>query len=120
MPVCCFDDRVKDSSTTTGTGNFTLSGTAPTGYKDFNTAFGANTYFYYVIANGADWEVGMGYLSASTTLVRDMVLESTNADALVNFGSGTKTVFCDLPGWFARQLTTIGYAYALASGAAQP
>lgn len=78
-----YADRVKDSTTTTGTGNLTLSGTAPTGYVDFNTAFSATNYFYYTISSsgGAEWEVGVGHLSASTTLVRDSVLASSNAGA---------------------------------------
>jgi hypothetical protein len=87
-------DRVKDTSTTTGTGSLTLSGTAPTGFQDFNTAFGTSEPFPYVIEGGAEWEVGIGYLSASTTLVRDTVFQSSNADALVNFSAGTKNVFC--------------------------
>jgi len=92
-----FSDRVQDTSTTTGTGNFTLSGTAPTGKVDFNTAFGTQQSFTYVIQgqSGSEWEVGMGYLSASTTLVRDRVTASSNSGSLVNFSAGTKDVFCD-------------------------
>lgn len=91
-------DRVKDTSTTTGTGAFTLTGTAPAGFVNFNYEFGLNTVFNYVIDDGAgNFEVGRGYLSGTTTLVRDTVLDSSNADSLVNFGAGTKTVFCDAP-----------------------
>lgn len=88
-------DRVKDTSTTTGTGNFTLSGTAPTGFQTFNAAFGTTNPFYYVIELDAEWEVGIGELSAATTLVRTTVLASSNANALVSFSAGTKNVFCD-------------------------
>lgn len=90
-------DRVKDSSTSTGTGNFTLSGTAPTSYQSFNTAFGTNTVFAYTIADTTSglWECGAGYLSNSTTLVRDEVLAGSSGDGvLVNFTAGTKDVFC--------------------------
>jgi len=97
-----FADRVKDTTTTTGTGNITLSGTAPTGFQDFNTAFGTGKPFYYCISAGAEWEVGDGYLSASTTLVRDNVIASSNSNALVNFSAGTKTVICTLPAVAAR------------------
>lgn len=94
-------DRVKETSTSTGTGNFTLAG-AYTGFQSFNTAFGtASVDFIYQIeaidASGTptgDWEVGIGYLSDSTTLVRDIVLESSNSDAPVNFSAGSKNVFC--------------------------
>jgi len=89
-------DRVKDSTTTTGTGNLTLSGTAPTGFQTFNAAFGTNTRFYYAISSssGSEWEVGIGYLSASTTMVRDKITASSNSGAAVNLSAGTKDVYC--------------------------
>lgn len=92
-------DRVKDSSTTTGTGSLTLSGTAPTGYQDFNTAVGVGPSFYYCISSSgsAEWEVGIGYLSASTTLVRDTILSSSNSGSVVNLSSGTKDVYIVSP-----------------------
>jgi hypothetical protein len=92
-----FADRVKDTTTTTGTGNITLSGTAPTGFQSFNAAFGTSIYFYYCIEGGSEWEVGLGHLSASTTLVRDVIYNSTNSNNAVNFSSGTKNVFCTIP-----------------------
>lgn len=102
------DDRVKETSTTTGTGNFTLAG-APAGYQTFNNAFGTQVRIEYMIeavdANGVptgDWEVGDGYLSGSTTFVRDLVRRSSNSDALVNFSAGTKNVVCVFPAQRAR------------------
>lgn len=103
-----FADRVKETATTTGTGNFTLAG-AVAGFISFNSAFGTTSVkFAYAIeavdANGVptgDWEVGEGHLSASTTLVRDVVRASSNAGAAVNFSSGTKNVFCPFPGYAA-------------------
>lgn len=89
-------DRVKDTSTTTGTGNFTLSGTPPTGYQAFGSVFAVNDPICYCITDGTSWEVGEGYLSATTTLVRDRVLQSSNAGALVNWGAGSKDVFVTL------------------------
>jgi hypothetical protein len=90
-------DRVKDTSTTTGTGAFTLAGSAPSGFRTFASAFGATATVYYVIAGGAEWEVGVGAISTSTTLTRTTVLASSNAGAAVNFSAGTKDVFCSLP-----------------------
>lgn len=91
-----FKDRVKDTTTTTGTGNLTLSGTAPTGFVNFNTAFGTGSgnTFQYVIdsSGGSEWEVGIGYLSASTTLVRSTILASSNSGSAVSFSAGTKNV----------------------------
>ena len=115
-----FADRVKDTTTTTGTGNITLSGTAPTGYQSFNTAFGTDTSFYYAIELDAEWEVGIGTLSASTTLVRSQVLASSNAGAAVNFSVGTKNAFCTIPARHEQRVTSLGQSYALASGLALP
>lgn len=98
-------DRVKETTTTTGTGNLTLAG-AVAQFESFNTAFGTAVPFYYVItdANGTDWEVGTGELSNSTTLVRTTVHQSSNADAKVNLSAGTHTVFCSAPAVFLSGL----------------
>ena len=91
-------DRVKETTTTTGTGTVTLAGAA-LGYQSF-AAIGNGNTTYYTIADqgGADWEVGIGtYTTAGTTLSRATVLASSNSGALVNFGAGTKDVFCTYP-----------------------
>lgn len=96
MSIHCAD-RVKDTTTTTGTGNITLADAPPTGYQSFDDAFSTDITFYYCIEGGAEWEVGQGHLSASTTLVRDIIFASTNSNAAVDFSSGTKNVFCTIP-----------------------
>lgn len=89
-------DRVKESTTTTGTGTVTLSGATP-GFQNFD-AVGNGNQTTYCIASASDWEVGVGtYTSASRTLSRDVVLSSSNGNALVNFAVGAKDVFCALP-----------------------
>lgn len=90
-------DRVKDTTTTTGTGSVTLSGTAPTGYQAFASVMATNDNCYYTIAGGAEWEVGYGTLTASTTLARSRVIASSNSGAAVSFSAGTKDVFCTIP-----------------------
>ena len=90
-------DRVRDTTTTTGTGTVTLSGTAPTGYQNFSVIGNGNTT-YYTINAGSQWEVGIGtYSSTGPTLARNTVLESSNANALVDFAAGTKDVFVTYP-----------------------
>ena len=90
-------DRVRDTTTTTGTGTVTLSGTAPTGYQNFSVIGNGNTT-YYTINAGSQWEVGIGtYSSTGPTLSRDTVLESSNANALVDFAAGVKDVFVTYP-----------------------
>ena len=92
-------DRVKETTTSTGTTAITLAG-ASTGYQTFSSAVGNANTTYYTIADqsGANWEVGIGtYTSAGNTLSRDTVLASSNAGALVTFTSGTKDVFVTYP-----------------------
>lgn len=90
-------DRVKETSTTTGTGTLTLAGAA-TGFRTFNSTFGTNVYFYYVIqdGNGTAWETGRGYLSGATTLVRDIVHKSSNSNNAISLSATTHTVFSTL------------------------
>jgi hypothetical protein len=88
-------DRVQETSTTTGTGSLTLLG-AVTGFQTFSSAIGDTNTTYYTIQNGAEWEVGVGTVSAGA-LSRDTVLESSNSGSLVNFSAGTKFVFCTYP-----------------------
>jgi len=94
------NDRVKETSTTTGTGTFDLAG-AETGYEGFVTGVGTgNTTYYAIELNSAnEWEVGIGTVTdaAPDTLSRDTIISSSNSDAAVNFSAGTKNVFCTLP-----------------------
>lgn len=91
-------DRVKETTTTTGTGTITLAG-AVTGFQAFSTIGNGNTTYYTISSNGgAEWEVGIGtYTLVGTTLARTTVLASSNAGALVNFSAGTKDVYCVYP-----------------------
>ena len=93
------NDRVKETTTTTGTGTFTLAG-AVTGFETFGTGVGnSNTTYYAVTLPGsAEFEVGLGTLNGdSSTLARTTVISSSNSDNAVNFSAGTKTIFCTLP-----------------------
>jgi hypothetical protein len=103
-----FHDRVHETSTTTGTGDFTLAGAA-TGKVTFTSRFATNERFAYCIQGATtEWEVGIGYLSGSTTLVRETVLASSNSDAAVNFSSGSKDVFNTPIGYWERQRSSRG------------
>jgi hypothetical protein len=92
-------DRVNETSTTTGTGTFTLAG-AVTGFQTFAAIGNGNTTYYtIVLQGGSEWEVGLGtYSSSGTTLSRDTVLSSSaGGTTKVTFSAGTKNVFCDYP-----------------------
>ena len=94
------NDRVKETSTTTGTGTFDLAG-AETGFESFVSGVGNGNQTYYAISNDGtnEFEVGIGTVTDATpdTLSRDTIISSSNSDAAVNFSAGTKTVFCTLP-----------------------
>jgi len=94
------NDRVKETSTTTGTGTLDLGG-AVQDFEGFVSAIGGgNTTYYAIVNTGTDeFEVGIGTVTdaATDTLSRDTVISSSNSDALVNFTSGSKDVFCTLP-----------------------
>lgn len=91
-------DRVKETTTTTGTGTVTLLG-ASVGYQSFSAVGNGNSTYYTIAGVGtSEWEVGIGtYTSSGTTLSRTTVLASSNSGSLVNFSSGTKDVFVDYP-----------------------
>jgi hypothetical protein len=94
------NDRVKETSTTTGTGTLNLSG-AVSGFETFvaGVADGNTTYYAIVNRDEDEWEVGLGTVTdASTdTLARTTVITSSNSDSAVDFSAGTKDVFCTLP-----------------------
>jgi hypothetical protein len=107
-------DRVQETSTSTGTGAFTLDG-AVTGYQTFAVIGNTNTT-YYTIADqgGANWEVGLGtYSTTGPTLSRDTVYSSSNGNNLVPFTAGTKTVFVTYPSIRSVNLNASGNVSSL-------
>jgi hypothetical protein len=92
-----FNDRVKETSVTTGTGTLTLDG-AVQGFETFSSAIGnSNTTYYAIELPGTtEFEVGRGTVSAGQ-LARTQVISSSNSDSPVDFSAGTKIVFCTLP-----------------------
>lgn len=109
-------DRVRETTTTTGTGTITLGG-AVSGFQSFSVIGNANTTYYAIVdSTSGSWEVGIGtYTSAGTTLSRDTVLESSNSGSLVSFSAGTKDVFCTYPA--ERSLYVDGSAIVPATAA---
>lgn len=98
--------RVKETTTSTGTGNLVTSSVA--GFRTGDAATAVNVRFPYYIEHESDntWESGIGYKSDATTLVRERVnISSSGRGVAVNFAAGTKTIFCDfsehhiVPAW---------------------
>ena len=100
MTAFVINDRVKQTTTTTGTGTIDLSGTE-TGFETFVAGIGDGVQTYYAIVHDgtADFEVGTGTVTdaGTDTLSRQSVISSSNSDNLVDLGAGSKTVFCTLP-----------------------
>lgn len=89
-------DRVKETTTTTGTGTYTLAG-AVTGFEAFSEIGDGNTT-YYACTDGTDFEVGIGtYTASGTTLARTTILQSSNSDSAVNWTAGTRNIFITQP-----------------------
>jgi hypothetical protein len=109
-------DRVKETSTTTGNGVFTLAG-ATTGFQSFAIVGNGNTTFYCIAGQGtSEWEVGIGtYASAGTTLTRTTVLSNSSATqpSALSFAAGTKDVFVTYPSEKSVNLDASGNATAL-------
>ena len=105
------NDRVKETSTSTGTGTFDLDG-AVTGFETFVAGIAtSNTTYYAIFHQGTtEWEVGLGTVTDATpdTLARTTVITSSNSDSAVTFTAGTKDVFCTLPASKAIYLDASG------------
>ena len=90
-------DRVKETTTTTGTGTYTLAG-AVSGFETFTANLSNSDTTYYVCTDNTDFEVGLGtFTSSGTTLARTTVLASSNSNNAVNWSSGTRSIFMTYP-----------------------
>ena len=106
-------NRIKEATTTNGTGTVTLSGAA-VGFQSFAAVGNGNTTYYCIASQTLnEWEVGIGtYTLSGTTLSRGTVLSSSNAGALVNFSAGGKDVFVTYPSEKSINLDASGNASA--------
>ena len=90
-------DRVKETTTTTSTGTYTLAG-AVTGFETFTANLSNGDTTYYACTDNTDFEVGIGtFTSSGTTLARTTILASSNSNNAVNWSSGTRTIFMTYP-----------------------
>jgi len=108
--VFVINDRVKETTSTTGTGTVTLSG-AQLGFQSFSSGIGSSNSTYYTIALGNEWEVGIGSVTNATTFTRDSVISSSNASSLVSFSAGVKDIFCALPAEYTPSPSMLAQAF---------
>jgi len=93
------NDRVRETSATTGTVPIVLTG-APLGFQTISSSITSSNTFPYVVelVGGSEWEIGIGiYVSGNNSIIRTQVLNSSNAGSIVNFSSGAKNVFITIP-----------------------
>jgi hypothetical protein len=101
-------DRVKETTTTTGTGTYTLAG-AEAGFQAFSAIGDGNTTYYSVTNVLGNWEVGIGtYTASGTTLARTTILSSSNSNSAVNWSAGEKFIFVTQPSSKATYLDASG------------
>lgn len=114
-------DRVKETTTTTGTGNITLSGAAPSGFVRPTTVFATNERFCYALIDATGiWEVGCGYLSAANTFVRETItMNSSQGQTAITLTAGTHTFFCSDTAAGVKR-SNLGRQLALSRGWAGP
>jgi hypothetical protein len=112
-------DRVLDSSTSTGTGPFIVSGTPAAGYRTFSAVMSVGDTCYYSIQGQttSEWEVGLGTYSSTNTLTRTTIYSSSNAGSAVTFSAGTKNVFITMAASKSPQLDPSGNVTALGTPA---
>jgi hypothetical protein len=102
-------DRVRETTTVTGTNDAILLG-AVTGFQSFAVVGNTNTCYYTIADNVGNWEVGIGtYSTTGPTLARTTILESSNSGSKVNFPAGTKDVFLTYPAEKSVDLDENGY-----------
>jgi hypothetical protein len=108
-------DRVLDSSTSTGTGAFVVSGTPAAGYQTFSAVMSVGDTCYYSIQGQttSEWEVGLATYSSANTLTRTTIYSSSNAGSAVTFSAGTKNVFLTMAAARSPQLNASGNVTAL-------
>mgnify|MGYP003326787402 CR=1 FL=1 len=97
------NDRIKETTTTTGTGTVNLAG-AETGFETFVGGIGNGNTTYYAISHQTttEFEIGLGTVNDDspdtiTGRTNANVISSSNSDNVVDFSAGTKDVFCTLP-----------------------
>ena len=102
-------DRIQETTSTSGTGSFSLSGSAPTSFRTFASVFSNGDTTYYLATDGTNWEVGLGtYTTSGNSLARTTIVSSSNSNSPVAFPGPNTNVLCTLPGPKIILLDSVG------------
>ena len=108
------NDRVKETTTSTGTGTINLAGAADS-FETFVAGIGTTNKCFYCISHQTanEFEVGIGTVTDASpdTLSRDTIISSSNSDSAVNLSAGTKDVFCTYPASRAPSASMLATTY---------
>ena len=108
------NDRVKETTTSTGTGTINLAGAADT-FETFIAGIGTTNKCFYCISHQTanEFEVGIGTVTDASpdTLSRDTIISSSNSDSAVDLSAGTKDVFCTYPASRAPSASMLATTY---------
>lgn len=120
MAIVKFADRIKETTATTGTGQYTLDG-AVTGFKAFSSFLSNNAETYYCCTNGTDFEIGYGDYTTSGSshyITRTLILDSSNSNNAVDWSAGNKTIFVTNPAVtnIATDIATSSYGAGSSAG----
>lgn len=107
---------VKETTTTTGTGTYSLAGAA-TGHQGFVAGVGGGSKVPYFVTDGTNWEHGLGTVTdaATDTISRDKIYASSNSGNAVNWSAGTRDIYVAESAHRPRAIhtitgnTTLGY-----------
>lgn len=115
-----FDDLVHETSTTTGTGTYTLDGAVAANRQSFVEGIGDTNTTVYVAVGAGDWEVGIGTVTDASddTLSRDEIVASSNGGAAVDWSSGTRNIFCAPAAFLGQRLWDRQFFFGRAGGTA--
>ena len=94
--VLVVKDRIKDTSSTSGSGTISLDNSPPAGYQAFSTLGNGSTTYYAIQGSDDSFEIGLGTYNANT-LTRTTILSSSNNGVIINLPSGSHTVWVDYP-----------------------
>jgi hypothetical protein len=110
-----FHNRIKETTTTTGTGDYSLGG-AQVGYNSFATWTSDGESIYYTCSDDVHWEVGLGtFHSSGNTITRTTILSTSNNDTSpISWSSGNKSIWADVPAQYLNTVATTGKAIAMA------